>query len=225
MNAKTDSDSSIDSDATFDDAGRGGDSRSRAAGVDPVDERLSPGALLLYGLQHLLVMAAAPITAVFLISQALDFSTETATALMSATFLACGVGTLLQTFGPLGIGARLPFVQVPGGAPIVIFLTIAQTTDIQTAVGAVILTALCYFLVLPFFTRLLRFFPPIVIGTMLLLVAVNLIRIFGGLIIGKPGSEGYAAPLQILLALVTMGSIVLFARPSALSDVRKVFGS
>lgn len=218
MNTKTDSDSRIvndskfDSDATFDDAGRGADSRSRAAGVDPVDERLSPGALLLYGLQHLLVMAAAPITAVFLISQALDFSTETATALMSATFLACGVGTLLQTFGPLGIGARLPFVQVPGGAPIVIFLTIAQTTDIQTAVGAVILTALCYFLVLPFFTRLLRFFPPIVIGTMLLLVAVNLIRIFGGLIIGKPGSEGYAAPLQILLALATMGSIVLFAR-------------
>ena len=70
-----------------------------------------------------------------------------------------------------------------------------------------ILTALCYFLVLPFFTRLLRFFPPIVIGTMLLLVAVNLIRIFGSLIIGKPGSDGYAAPLQILLALATMGSI------------------
>lgn len=179
---------------------------------DPVDERLPWHTAMLFGFQHVLVMAAAPITAVFLVGQAMGFSTEITVPLMSATFLACGLGTLLQSFGPWGIGARLPFVQVPGGAPIVIFLAIAQATDMQTATGAVILTGLFYFLALPFFTRLLRFFPPIVIGTMLLLVAVNLVKIFGGLITGKADSPQFAASPDILLALATIAAIVLCAR-------------
>ncbi|MFC3283273.1 uracil-xanthine permease family protein [Litchfieldella rifensis] len=185
---------------------------TNAATVEPVDEMLPLHSMMLYGFQHVLVMAAAPITAVFLVGRAMGFDSDVTVALMSATFLACGLGTLLQSFGPFGIGARLPFVQVPGGAPIVIFLAIAQATDIQTATGAVILTGLFYFLALPFFTKVLKFFPPIVIGTMLLLVAVNLIRIFGGLITGKPDSPDFADMTGIVLALLTMGCIVIFAR-------------
>ncbi|MDX5377100.1 MAG: uracil-xanthine permease family protein [Halomonas sp.] len=185
---------------------------SSATAVEPVDEKLPLHSMMLYGFQHVLVMAAAPITAVFLVGRAMGFDSDITVALMSATFLACGLGTLLQSFGPFGIGARLPFVQVPGGAPIVIFLAIAQATDIQTATGAVILTGLFYFLALPFFTRVLKFFPPIVIGTMLLLVAVNLVRIFGGLITGKPDSPDFANMTGIALALLTMGCIVVFAR-------------
>lgn len=180
--------------------------------VEPVDERLPIGTQLLYGLQHVLVMAAAPITAAFLIGHTLDLSDDVTVGLMSAIFLACGLAGILQSVGLFGFGARLPFVQVPGGAPLVIFLGIAQATDLQTASGAVILTGLFYFLALPFFTRLLKFFPPIVIGTMLLLVAVNLIRIFGGLITGRPESEGFASMGSIGLALVTIGCTVVFSR-------------
>lgn len=185
---------------------------SRESRTEPVDQRLPLPSMLLFGVQHVLVMAAAPITAVFLVGQAMGFGNDVMVALMSATFLVCGLGTLLQSFGPFGIGARLPFVQVPGGAPLVIFLTIAQATDLQTATGAVILTGVFYFLALPFFTRVLRFFPPIVIGTMLLLVAVNLVRIFGGLITGREGSPEFANLPAIGLALGTMAAIVLCAR-------------
>ncbi|MFG6176795.1 uracil-xanthine permease family protein [Halomonas sp. THAF12] len=185
---------------------------SRESRTEPVDRRLPLPQMLLFGVQHVLVMAAAPITAVFLVGQAMGFGDEVMVALMSATFLVCGLGTLLQSFGPFGIGARLPFVQVPGGAPLVIFLTIAQATDLQTATGAVILTGVFYFLALPFFTKVLRFFPPIVIGTMLLLVAINLVRIFGGLITGREGSPEFANLTSIALALATMTAIVLCAR-------------
>ncbi|MDQ7730863.1 solute carrier family 23 protein [Halomonas sp. SpR8] len=180
--------------------------------VEPVDERLPIGTQLLYGLQHVLVMAAAPITAAFLIGHTLDLSDDVTVGLMSAIFLACGLAGILQSVGIFGFGARLPFVQVPGGAPLVIFLGIAQATDLQTANGAVILTGFFYFLALPFFTKLLKYFPPIVIGTMLLLVAVNLIRIFGGLITGRPDSVGFASMGNIGLALLTISCTVLFAR-------------
>lgn len=180
--------------------------------TDPADEMLPMRKLVLFGLQHVLVMAASPITAVFLVSKALGFSDTVTVSLISATFLVCGLGSILQSCGIAGFGARLPFVMVPGGAPIAIFLAIAQQTDIQTAVGAVLMTAAFYFLALPVFRRLLRYFPPIVIGTMLLLVAINLVRIYGGTITGRPGSDGFAAPQHVGLALLTIVLTVVFAR-------------
>jgi uracil-xanthine permease len=178
----------------------------------PVDEILPARKLILLGLQHVLVMAASPITSVFLVSKALNFSPALTVNLISATFLVCGLGTLLQSFGPLKFGAKLPFIMVPGGAPVIIFLTTAQQTDIQTAIGAVILTGLFYFLVLPVFARCLKYFPKAVIGTMLLLVAINLVKVYGGIITGAPNAPGFAAPMNVLLALATVGFTLLFAR-------------
>jgi uracil-xanthine permease len=194
--------------------------------VQPVDTVLPPLQLLVFGLQHVLVMAASPITAVFLVSKTLQLSTELTLNLISATFLVCGVGTLIQSFGPWKIGARLPFIMVPGGAPIVIFLLIAQQTNLQTATGAVLITAAFYLLFLPLFARCLKYFPKLVIGTMLLLVAINLVKVYGGIITGDAGTPGFATPANVLLALATIGFTVLFARVLAgtLRQLSVLFG-
>ncbi len=172
-----------------------------------VDELYSPQRMIAFGLQHVLVMAASPIAAVFLMSKALGFDAALTTQLLSATFLVCGIGTLIQSFGPAGIGAKLPFVMLPGGAPIILFILIAQQTDLPTASGAVILSALLYFLIVPIFKRFLRYFPSLVIGIMLLLVAINLAQIAG-----TPGSANFGNTDNLLLALITIASTVLFAR-------------
>lgn len=183
-----------------------------AMAQDPVDQLLKPKDLILYGLQHVLVMAASPITAVFLVAQTLGFDAAQTVSIISATFLVCGIGSILQSYGPGGFGARLPFIMVPGGAPIAIFLAIATQTDVQTAVGAVLMTGVFYLLALPVFRRLLRFFPPIVVGTMLLLVAVNLVKIYGGTITGRAGQANFADPVNIGLALATIALTVIFSR-------------
>lgn len=177
-----------------------------------VDEVLPWRRLFAFGMQHVLVMAASPIASVFLMSKALNFPPALAMQLLSATFVICGLGTLLQSFGPKGIGARLPFIMLPGGAPIVLFILIAQQTDVQTAAGAVILTGVFYFLVLPVFRRCLRYFPAAVVGTMLLLVAINLAQVSGKLIAGQPGTPGFGAPMNLLLAFATIAFTVLFSR-------------
>ncbi len=179
---------------------------------DPVDQVLPLKDLILYGFQHVLVMAASPITAVFLVAQTLGFDPALTVSIISATFLVCGIGSILQSYGPGGFGARLPFIMVPGGAPIAIFLAIATQTDVQTAVGAVLVTGVFYFLALPVFRRLLRFFPPIVVGTMLLLVAVNLVKIYGGTITGRAGEAHFADPVNVGLALATIALTVIFSR-------------
>lgn len=185
---------------------------SQPIAVHPVDQVLAARKLVLFGLQHVLVMAASPITSVFLVSRALNLSPTLTINLISATFLVCGIGSLLQSFGPWKFGARLPFVMVPGGAPVVMFLLIAKDRGLQTAAGAVILTGIFYFLVLPVFARCVRYFPRIVIGTILLLVSVNLIKVFGAIIAGRPGTPGFADPANIGLALATIGFTVVLAR-------------
>ncbi|ANG63610.1 nucleobase:cation symporter [Marinobacterium aestuarii] len=179
----------------------------------PVDEKLPLRTLLAFGLQHVLVMAASPIASVFLMSRILGFDADLTASLLSATFLICGLGTLLQSIGYAGFGSRLPFIMLPGGAPIILFIQIAQQYDAATASGAVILTGLFYFIVLPVFKRLLRFFPSMVIGTMLLLVGVNLVKILGLLIVGRnPEAADFADPGNIFLAFVTIALTVLMAR-------------
>ena len=182
------------------------------ASAHAVDARLPAWQLALFGLQHVLSMAASPVTAVFLISKMLSLPSGLTVHLIGATFFVCGAGTLLQSLGAGPVGARLPFVMVPGGAPAMLFSVIATQTDLPTAAGATILTSLFYWLVLPIFSRCLRFFPRVVIGTMLLLVSVSLIRIYAGIVVGKPGTPDFARPQALALALITLVATLLVAR-------------
>ena len=197
-----------------------------AASPHPVDAVLPPRQLLAFGLQHLLVMIASPITAVFVIGRALNLPATLTVNLISATLLACGLGTLVQSLGVWRFGSRLPFVMVPGGAPVFIFLSIATLTDVQTATGAVLLTALFYALILPVFSRCLHFFPPLVIGTMLLLVGVNLIAVYGSIIAGRAGTPAFGDPAGLGLAMATVLLTVLFVRvlPGMLGQLAVMFG-
>ncbi|MFJ8083016.1 uracil-xanthine permease family protein [Streptomyces sp. NPDC096205] len=166
--------------------------------------------ILLFGIQHVLVMAATPISAIFLMSATLGLGNELTVELLSAAFVLSGVGSLIQSLGPWKFGPRLPFVMLPGGAPLILFLAIAEQHGLRTASGAVILTAAFYFVVLPVFSRLLKFFPALVIGTMIVIVGVNLVKVGAILVTGRPGTPGFADPLNLGLGMATIGFTVVF---------------
>lgn len=176
----------------------------------PVDEYRPLSKMLLFGAQHVLVMAAAPISSVFIVSAALDLTPALTAKLLAAAFLLSGVGSLLQSLGPWNIGVRLPFVMLPGGAPVILFVAIAGEHGAPTAVGAVIITSVFYLVILPVFARLLKYFPALVIGVMIVIVGVNLVKISGHLITGRPGTEGFGDPQNILLGMATIAFTVLF---------------
>ena len=131
--------------------------------------------------------------------------------LIGATFFACGIGTLVQSLGAGPIGARMPFVMVPGGAPTMLFAGIAAQSGLPTAAGSALLASAFYWVLLPVFTRCLRLFPRIVVGAMLLLVSVNLIRIYAAIVVGQPGSADFAQPRALGLALATIVATVVVA--------------
>lgn len=180
------------------------------AGIHPVDEARPLGRILLFGIQHVLVMAATPISAIFLMSATLRLGPGLTVSLLSAAFVLSGAGSLIQSLGPWKFGPRLPFVMLPGGAPLILFLAIAEQHGLRTATGAVILTAVFYFVVLPVFSRLLAFFPALVIGTMIVIVGVNLVKVGAILVTGRPGEPAFANTTNLALGMATIGFTVVF---------------
>jgi uracil-xanthine permease len=176
----------------------------------PVDESRPLGRILLFGIQHVLVMAATPISAIFLMSATLHLDPRLTVNLLSAAFVLSGIGSLIQSLGPWKFGPRLPFMMLPGGAPLILFLAIAEQHGLRTASGAVILTAAFTFIVLPVFSRLLTFFPALVIGTMIVIVGVNLVKVGAVLVTGRPGEPGFANPTNLGLGMATIGFTVAF---------------
>src|SRR2546428_11433619 len=85
--------------------------------IHPVDQILPARKLIPFGFQHVLVMAASPITSAFLVSKALNLSPDLTVKLISATLLVCGIGSVLQWRGPSEVGGRSPLTMVSGGAP------------------------------------------------------------------------------------------------------------
>ncbi|MFJ8160488.1 uracil-xanthine permease family protein [Streptomyces sp. NPDC096136] len=173
-----------------------------------MDQSRPVSRILLFGLQHVLVMAATPVSAVFLMSSTLHLGPRLTVNLLSAAFVLSGVGSLIQSLGPWKFGPRLPFVMLPGGAPLILFLAIAKEHGVRTATGAVIISAAFSFLVLPLFSRLLAFFPALVIGTMIVIVGVNLVKVGALLVTGRPGGPGFADPVNLALGLATIGFTV-----------------
>lgn len=81
----------------------------------PDNDALPWQTTLLLALQHVLVVAATPITSVFLIAKALHFTDTVTASVLSATFLMCGLGAILQSLGVKGGGRAFAVYYGTGG--------------------------------------------------------------------------------------------------------------
>lgn len=147
--------------------------------VHPVDEKLPPPRLLTLGLQHVLVMYAGAVAVPLIIGRALKLPPEQLSALINADLFACGIATLIQSLGLPGIGIRLPVMMGVTFAAVGPMLAMANDPSLGLLgiYGAVIVAGIFGIVVAPFVSRLLRFFPPVVTGTIILVIGISLMRV------------------------------------------------
>jgi uric acid transporter len=186
----------------------------RALAPHPVDQKLPPLSLLVYGLQHVMAMYAGAVAVPLIIGGALGFSHEQLIFLINADLFTCGAATLIQTLG-LGkrIGSRLPIVQGCTFAAVAPMILIGKAHGPTAIYGAVIVAGLVTLLLAPYFSRLLRFFPPLVTGTIITVIGISLlpvaVRWSGG---GNPAAATFAAPGIVALAAVVLCLVVAIQR-------------
>ncbi|WP_238412300.1 nucleobase:cation symporter-2 family protein [Saccharothrix deserti] len=177
------------------------------SGRRPVDQVLPPGRLGLLGLQHVLVMYTGCVAVPLVFGSVAKLDTSTIGLLINADLLVAGLVTLLQALG-IGkvLGVRLPVVAGATFTAVTPMILIAGEYGMQAVYGSMIAAGVFGLLVAVPFARAVRFFPPLVSGSVITVIGLSLIGVAAGLIAGlDPTAEDYAAPSHLALA----GGIVL----------------
>lgn len=198
--------------------------------VHPVDQVPSFGKLSVLGIQHVLAFYAGAVVVPLVIASGLGLDNETLIHLINADLFTCGIASIIQSAG-LGpkIGVKLPLIQgvtFTAVSPL-IAIGIAATpagadpkTGLATMYGSIIAAGLVTFFVAPFFAKLLRFFPPVVTGTLLTVMGITLISVSAGDIV----SWGtYAAEGQDAGALTLRGLAYAFGTLVIIVAVQRIF--
>jgi NCS2 family nucleobase:cation symporter-2 len=159
--------------------------------VHPVDERLPSGKLAALGLQHVLVMYAGAVAVPLIVGRALKLSPEQVAMLISADLFCCGLVTLIQSLGATQwFGIKLPVMMGVTFASVAPMVAMANanpgTAGAGLIFGAIIGAGVISILIAPVVSRMLRFFPPVVTGTIIAVIGISLMRIGINWIFGNP---------------------------------------
>lgn len=185
----------------------------------PVDQVPPAPKLAALGLQHVLAFYAGAVIVPLLIAQSLNLDTATTIHLINADLLTCGIATLIQSVG-LGrhIGVRLPIVQgvtTTAVAPIIaIGLGVTDgaggVAALPAIYGAVIISGIFTFFAAPVFARFLKFFPPVVTGTVLLVMGTSLLSVSANDFVNY--AESTPAARDLAYGFGTLAVIILAQR-------------
>jgi uric acid transporter len=186
--------------------------RTGTGQIHPVDEVLPPGRLAVYGFQHVLAFYAGAVIVPILLASAIGLSNQQLAFLINADLFTCGIASIIQAVGFWKIGVRLPLLQG------VTFTAVAPMIAIGTAngggvdgllaiYGAVIVAGIFTFFIAPYFSRLLRLFPPVVTGTVITVIGFTLVPVAA---LDAGGGNPEAADFGSLQNLAFAGGTLLF---------------
>src|SRR5574337_1294288 len=175
--------------------------------VEPVDERLPAGRLFTLGLQHVLVMYAGAIAVPLIIGGALKLDPRHVAMLISADLFACGIVTLIQSFGASRwVGVKLPVMMGVSFATVGPMLAIAAgipgTEGARHIFGATIGAGIVAILIAPLMSRLLKYFPPVVTGSIITIIGVSLMQVGVGWAMNGPAFLAEKVDVAKLVAMV-----------------------
>jgi uric acid transporter len=183
-------------------------------GTRPEDERYPLGKTFLYGLQHIMTMYGGVIAPPIIVGQAAGLSGAEIGILVSSALLVSGIATALQTLGLPFFGSRLPLVQGISFATVSTMVAVATGDGGLPAVfGAVLVAGVIGLAISPFFAQIVRFFPPVVTGTIITVIGLSLLPTAAGWMMGgDPEADDWGSMPQVLLALGTLAVVLVLSR-------------
>lgn len=180
----------------------------------PEDERLSLSANIVYGLQHVLTMYGGIIAVPLIVGQAAGLESAEIGVLIASCLFMGGLATLIQTLGIPFFGCQLPLVQGVSFASVATILAILTSGgDLPSVFGAVMMAALMGLLITPVFSRIIRFFPPLVTGSVITTIGLSLMPVAAHWSMGgNARAEDFGSMGNIGLAAVTLLIVLLLSK-------------
>ncbi|VXC06747.1 Nucleobase:cation symporter-2, NCS2 family [Arthrobacter sp. 9AX] len=180
----------------------------------PEDQRLPVASTFAYGFQHVLTMYGGIIAPPLIIGAAAGMSSQDIGLLIAACLFVGGLATILQTIGVPFFGSQLPLVQGVSFAGVSTMVAIVHGGGgIQAVFGSVIAASLIGLLITPLFSKIIRFFPPVVTGTVITTIGLTLMPVAANWAMGgNSKAENYGSMANIGLAAATMAIVLLLSK-------------
>lgn len=170
----------------------------------------SPGKVLSLGLQHVLAMYSGAVIVPLIVGGALKLNPEQLAYLVAIDLLTCGLATLLQVWTNRFFGIGLPIVLGCTFTAVSPMITIGTDYGMGAIYGSIIASGLFVLLFAGFFGKLVRFFPPVVTGSVVTIIGVTLIPVamtdMGG---GNAADPAFGSASNLLLSFGVLAAIIL----------------
>ncbi|MGE8496874.1 MAG: nucleobase:cation symporter-2 family protein [Pseudomonas sp.] len=184
--------------------------------IRPEDENLGIGANVAYGLQHVLTMYGGIVAVPLIVGQAAGLSSADIGLLIAASLFAGGLATLLQTIGLPFFGCQLPLVQGVSFAGVATMIAIIGSDGaggLPAVFGAVIAASLIGLLITPVFSRITKFFPPLVTGIVITTIGLTLMPVAARWAMGGDSTApDFGSMANIGLAALTLATVLLLSK-------------
>jgi xanthine permease len=164
------------------------------------------------GIQHVLAMYAGAVIVPLIVGGALKFSGEQLTYLVSIDILMCGIATILQVWQNRFFGIGLPIVLGCTFTAVGPMIAIGGQYGISSIYGSILISGIIILVISQFFGKLIKFFPPVVTGSVVTIIGITLIPVAMNNIAGGQGSPDFGSISNISLAFGTLLFIILLYR-------------
>ena len=152
--------------------------------IAPVDERIPFSKAWIFSLQHVMAMCAGAVAVPLMVGEAAGLNHSEIVFLISAGLFMAGIGTLIQTIGIKKFaGAKIPIIEGTSFAAVSGILAIIAATSggkelaMTNVFGAVIAAGLFCLIIAPVFGKLIKFFPKVVTGTVVLVIGISIMPV------------------------------------------------
>lgn len=160
--------------------------------------------------QHLLAMYAGAILVPIIVGTSLKFSAEEIAYLVTVDIFMCGVATFLQANKVTGTG--LPIVLGCTFTAVAPMILIGQTKGLDVLYGSLLISGILVVLIAPFFSYLVKFFPPVVTGSVVTIIGINLMPVAMNYLAGGEGAKNYGDTKNLILGGITLLIILILQR-------------
>ena len=182
-----------------------------------LDGRPSLALALPIGLQHVFAMFTGNLAPILILSGVVGgLSAGDRLVMIQCAMLMAGLMTILQAYplklGKYRIGAGLPVVMGTSFAFVPTMKTVGAAYGVGGVLGAALLGGFVELFFGIFIRPLKRFFPPLVIGSVLVTIGISLLTIGANYFAGGVGAKDFGSWQNLLVGFVVFAVITLLNR-------------
>lgn len=175
-----------------------------------IEDRPNLQLSILLGFQHIVAAFGGIVAVPLVVGPAIGLDIQTTALMVSAAIFVAGVATVIQARGISKVGSKLPCIMGTDFTFVGPSIVVGSSMGLAGIFGATILGSFIEMILSRFIKPLMKFFPPVVTGTVVTLIGLTLIPVSMDWCAGGVGSSTYGNITNICIALMVMIIVITF---------------